>query len=48
MEEAGARPPDGLEMHVLFGSDGHPRVSQIGDSEDQFGALRRRCAVSRW
>jgi hypothetical protein len=39
MEEAGAWPPDGLEMHVLFGSEGELRVSEIWDSEEQFRAF---------
>jgi hypothetical protein len=40
MEEAGAWPPDALEMHVLFGSDGDLRVSEIWDSEEQWRAFR--------
>ena len=39
MEEAGAWPPDGIEMHVLFGSDGDLRVSEIWDSEEQWRAF---------
>jgi hypothetical protein len=42
MEEAGAWPPDGLEMHVLFGSEGDLRVSEIWDSEEQFRAFGER------
>ncbi len=39
-EEAGvAWPPDGLEMHVLFGSDGDLRISEIWDSEEQLRAF---------
>jgi hypothetical protein len=32
----GAWPPDGLDMHVLFGTDGDLKVSEIWDSEQQF------------
>ena len=28
-------PPDGLEYHVCFGSDGNLRVSEIWDSREQ-------------
>ncbi len=43
MEEAGvAWPPDGLELHVLFGSEGSLRVSEIWDSEEQFQAFGDR------
>lgn len=36
MEGTGAWPPDGLDMHVLFGTEGELRVSEIWDSEDAF------------
>ena len=36
MEGAGHWPPDGLDMHVLFGTEGDLRVSEIWDSEEQF------------
>ena len=36
MESAGSWPPDGLDMHVLFGPEGDMRVSEIWDSEEQF------------
>jgi len=39
MEGAGSWPPDGLDMHVLFGTEGELRVSEIWDSEDQFRAF---------
>lgn len=40
MEEAGvAWPPDGLDLHVCFGSKGNLRVSEIWDSEEQFQAF---------
>jgi hypothetical protein len=42
IEEAGAWPPDGLDMHVCFGSEGELRVSEIWDSEEQFRAFGER------
>ena len=39
MENAGVWPPEALEMHVLFGSEGDLRVSEIWDSEDQWRAF---------
>ena len=36
MEGSGSWPPDGLDMHVCFGSDGDLRVSEIWDSEEQW------------
>jgi hypothetical protein len=39
MEEAGNWPPEALEMHVLFGSEGDLRVSEIWDSEEQWRAF---------
>jgi hypothetical protein len=40
LEEAGAWPnPDGLQMHVLFGSEGNLRVSEIWDSREQLEAF---------
>lgn len=35
-------PPDGLDYHVAFGSDGNFRVSEIWDSREQFEAFGRR------
>jgi len=32
-------PPDGLDYHVCFGSDGDLRVSEIWDSREQFEAF---------
>jgi hypothetical protein len=38
-EEAGiALPPDGMDLHVCFGSDGTLRVSEIWDSREQLEA----------
>jgi hypothetical protein len=42
LEEAGEWPPDGLQMHVLFGSDGDLKVSEIWDSEEQLQAFGER------
>jgi hypothetical protein len=32
-------PPDGLDYHVAFGSDGDLKVSEIWDSREQFQAF---------
>jgi hypothetical protein len=42
LEEAGDWPPDGLEYHVAFGSEGNFRVSEIWDSQEQFEAFGKR------
>ena len=42
LEEAGAWPPDGLEYHVFFGSEGNLRVSEIWDSREQLQAFGER------
>ena len=39
LEEAGAFPPDGLEYHVFFGSEGNLRVSEVWDSREQMDAF---------
>jgi hypothetical protein len=39
LEEAGAWPPDGLDYHVVFGSDGNLQVSEVWDSPSQFEAF---------
>ena len=40
LEEAGVDfPPDGLDYHVCFGSEGNLRVSEIWDSREQFEAF---------
>jgi hypothetical protein len=42
-EEAGVEfPPDGLDYHVCFGSNGNLRVSEIWDSREQFEAYGER------
>jgi hypothetical protein len=43
LEEAGVEfPPDGLDYHVCFGSDGDLKVSEIWDSREQFQAFGER------
>ena len=42
MEEAGAWPPDGLQLHVLFGTDGDLKVSEIWESPEQLTAFREQ------
>lgn len=39
---AGEWPPDGLDYHVAFSSDGTFRVSEIWDSREQFEAFGQR------
>jgi hypothetical protein len=42
LEESGEWPPNGLELHVLFGSEGDLKVSEIWDSEEQLQAFGER------
>ena len=43
LEEAGVEfPPDGLDYHVCFGSEGNLRVSEIWDSREPFEAVGER------
>lgn len=42
LEEMGLFPPDGMDYHVCFGSDGDLRVSEIWDSEEQWRAFGER------
>ena len=39
LEEQGVYPPDGLDYHVCFGTDGGLLVSEVWDSEEQFAAF---------
>jgi hypothetical protein len=39
LREAGKWPPNGLEYHVCFGSDGQLKVSEIWASSEQFEAF---------
>ena len=42
-EEVGIEfPPEGLDYHVCFGSDGNLRVSEIWDSKEQLEAFGQR------
>lgn len=40
--EEGGFPPDGLDYHVCFGSEGNLRVSEIWDSREQLEAFGER------
>ena len=42
LEEAGDFPPDGLDYHCCFGTDGSLKVSEIWDSQEQFDAFGER------
>lgn len=42
LEAAGEWPPEGLQMHVLFGTEGSLKVSEIWDSEEQLQAFGAR------
>jgi hypothetical protein len=39
LEAAGAWPPDGLDYHVVFGSEGELHVSEVWDSPEPFQAF---------
>jgi hypothetical protein len=39
LEAAGEWPPDGLDYHVCFGTEGNLRVSEIWDSREQLAAF---------
>jgi len=40
--EGGAWPPEGLDYHVCFGSEGSLRVSEIWDSQEQLQSFGER------
>lgn len=42
LEESGDFPPEGLDYHVCFGTDGNLRVSEIWDSQEQLDAFGER------
>ncbi len=42
MQASGTWPPEGLDYHVCFGSDGNLRVSEIWDSQEQFESFGER------
>jgi hypothetical protein len=39
LEEAGMWPPDGMQLHVLFGTEGDLKVSEIWESAQQLSAF---------
>jgi hypothetical protein len=42
LEEQGDFPPDGLDYHVCFGTEGNLHVSEIWDSREQLEAFGDR------
>ncbi|ADB52367.1 hypothetical protein [Conexibacter woesei] len=42
LEAAGAFPPDGLDYHLCFGTDGELLVSEVWDSREQWEAFAER------
>ena len=42
LQDSGDFPPDGMEYHVCFVSDGSVRVSEIWDSMEQFQTFGER------
>ena len=42
LEASGDFPPDGMDYHVCFGSDGNLNVSEIWDSREQLAAFGER------
>ncbi len=42
LNEAGDFPPDGLDYHICFGSEGSLRVSEVWDSREQLEAFGER------
>ena len=42
LNESGDFPPDGLDYHICFGSEGNLRVSEIWDSREQFMTFGER------
>ena len=42
LEAAGHFPPDGLDYHVCFGTDGSLKVSEIWDTREQLDAFGKR------
>ena len=42
LKESGDWPPEGLDYHVCFGSDGSLSVSEIWDSQEQLEAFGKR------
>ena len=42
LEQQGDWPPEGLDYHCCFGSDGNLKVSEIWDSQEQLYAFGER------
>ena len=42
LEQEGLFPPDGMDYHICFGSQGSLRVSEIWDSREQWQAFGER------
>jgi hypothetical protein len=42
IKAAGPFPPDGLDYHICFGTDGDLKVSEIWDSQTQFDEFGER------
>jgi hypothetical protein len=42
LEQGGDWPPDGLQFHCCFGTDGSLRVSEVWDSQEQLDAFGER------
>jgi hypothetical protein len=42
LQEAGDFPPDGMDYHCCFVSDGNVRVSEVWDSREQLDAFGER------
>ena len=42
LKEAGDFPPEGMDYHCCFGTDGNLRVSEIWDSREQLEAFGQR------
>ena len=42
LDAGGDFPPDGMEYHVCFGTEGNLRVSEIWDSREQLDAFAER------
>jgi hypothetical protein len=42
LEASGDFPPDGLDYHVCFGTEGNLKVSEIWDSQEQLDAFASR------
>jgi hypothetical protein len=42
LEEAGMWPPEGMQLHVLFGAEGDLKVSEIWESPQQLTAFSKQ------